>query len=128
LIALSYFYLGAIKIMMKRCINITLTAIIAVSTSFFYSCNSKKTDVNQTAPGLRLISYNVWYGFTEVPERKTIWLSWMNEQGPDIVSLQELNGYTDQGGLSSWLNAGQNIRDLHLRHSFAPIQLGNQKV
>ncbi len=81
---------------MKRCINITLTALIAVSTSFFYSCNSKKTDVNQTAPGLRLISYNVWYGFTEVPERKTIWLAWMNEQGPDIVSLQELNGYTHQ--------------------------------
>ncbi len=81
---------------MNRYINITLAAIIAVSTTFFYSCNSKNKEVNQTAPGLRLISYNVWYGFTKVPERKTTWLAWMDKQHPDIVSLQELNGYTEQ--------------------------------
>ena len=52
----------------------------------------------------------------------------MNEKEPDVVSLQELNGYTDQGGLSSWFNAGKYKGNLHLRHSFAPIQLGNQKV
>lgn len=45
---------------------------------------------------LRLISYNVWYGFSRVPERKPDYLSWMKEQAPDIVSLQELNGYTDE--------------------------------
>jgi exodeoxyribonuclease-3 len=36
----------------------------------------------------------VWYGFTKVPERKKNFLNWMETQNPDIVSLQELNGYT----------------------------------
>lgn len=44
----------------------------------------------------RLISYNVWYGFTKVPDRKPAFLKWMKEQAPSIVSLQELNGYTEE--------------------------------
>lgn len=49
----------------------------------------------QTEPEpLRLISYNVWYGFTKKPERKEAWLKWMSAQKPDIVALQELNKYT----------------------------------
>ena len=43
---------------------------------------------------LRVLSYNVWYGFTKVPERKKNSLKWMKAQNPDIVSLQELNGYS----------------------------------
>ena len=43
---------------------------------------------------LRVVSYNVWYGFTKVPERKADYLAWMKAQEPDVVSLQELNGYT----------------------------------
>ncbi len=46
---------------------------------------------------LKLMSYNVWYGFTKKPEpRHTGWLQWMSRQAPDVVSLQELNGYTSQ--------------------------------
>ena len=70
--------------------------LIALFTVFSYSCNSAKKDMNQTTSSLRIISYNVWYGFTKVPERKKTWIAWMNEQDPDIVSLQELNGYTPQ--------------------------------
>lgn len=43
---------------------------------------------------LRLLSHNVWYGFTKAPERKAAWLEWVAKQRPDIVALQELNGYT----------------------------------
>ena len=43
---------------------------------------------------LRVVSYNVWYGFSKVPERKPDYLGWMRAQEPDVVSLQELNGYT----------------------------------
>jgi len=43
---------------------------------------------------LKLLSYNVWYGFTKKSDRKDNYLKFMNEQAPDIVSLQELNGYT----------------------------------
>jgi endonuclease/exonuclease/phosphatase family metal-dependent hydrolase len=46
------------------------------------------------AKPLRIMSHNVWYGFTKKKERKAAWLKWMSEQKPDIVALQELNGYT----------------------------------
>jgi exodeoxyribonuclease III len=49
---------------------------------------------NNNGDNLRIVSYNVWYGFTLVPERKEKWIDWMKEQQPDVVSLQELNEYT----------------------------------
>jgi endonuclease/exonuclease/phosphatase family metal-dependent hydrolase len=71
--------------------------ILATFALLLYTCNTqRKKENNPTSSGLRIITYNVWYGFSEVPERKSVWLAWMNEQDPDIVSLQELNGYTDQ--------------------------------
>lgn len=46
---------------------------------------------------LRIITHNVWYGFTKKPEpRYSDWKRWMKAQGPDVVSLQELNTYTEQ--------------------------------
>ena len=81
---------------MNRTLNITLTAVITLVAIIFYSCNSKKKGTNPESDNLKIISYNVWYGFTQVPERKEKWIAWMNEQGPDIVSLQELNEYTHQ--------------------------------
>lgn len=44
---------------------------------------------------LKLITHNVWYGFTKKTEpRHAQWQSWMAQQAPDVVALQELNGYT----------------------------------
>ena len=63
---------------------------------FLYSCNPHNEHSNQKPLDLKIISYNVWYGFTKVPERKETWLTWINEQRPDVVSLQELNEYTPQ--------------------------------
>lgn len=42
----------------------------------------------------RLVTYNVWYGFTKAPQRKQQWLQWMKNKVPDVVVLQELNKYT----------------------------------
>jgi endonuclease/exonuclease/phosphatase family metal-dependent hydrolase len=57
---------------------------------------TEKKENKQTASNLRVLSHNVWYGFTKVPERKESWIAWMKEQDPDIVSLQELNEYTHE--------------------------------
>lgn len=44
---------------------------------------------------LKIVTHNVWYGFTKKPEpRHKNWLRWMATASPDVVSLQELNGYT----------------------------------
>ena len=46
---------------------------------------------------LRIITHNVWYGFTKKSEpRYTNWKRWMKAQAPDVVSLQELNTYTEE--------------------------------
>jgi endonuclease/exonuclease/phosphatase family metal-dependent hydrolase len=65
-----------------------------VMLSFFFACQENKEQSTDTGTTFRLITHNVWYGFTQVPERKDPWLQWMKEQAPDVVSLQELNEYT----------------------------------
>lgn len=68
----------------------------------FIACIAGCTPGKQKDPGkenpqdFRLITYNVWYGFTKVPDRKTQWIQWMLKQEPDVVSLQELNEYTPE--------------------------------
>lgn len=81
---------------MKRSQNFLLSILIALFAVFSFSCSGSKKDIHQTSSNLRIISYNVWYGFTEVPERKESWLAWMNEQKPDVLALQELNEYSPQ--------------------------------
>ena len=61
-----------------------------------YCCKPETKVADQPGSNYRIISYNVWYGFTKVPERKETWINWMKEQRPDIVSLQELNHYTPE--------------------------------
>ena len=79
---------------MNRYINTIGLVILLLLASF--SCNPGKKETYQESSTLRIITHNVWYGFTKVPERKKDWIAWMNKQQPDIVSLQELNEYTHE--------------------------------
>ena len=81
---------------MNRSVYIKASAIIVLSVFFSFSCNSGKNESEEESSYLRIISHNVWYGFTKVPDRKESWIEWMNAQHPDIVSLQELNEYTHE--------------------------------
>ncbi|MBE9519109.1 MAG: hypothetical protein IMY68_11090, partial [Bacteroidetes bacterium] len=78
---------------MNRSVNIIGIAILLVIASSFSSCKSLRNETIKESSNLKIISYNVWYGFTKVPERKESWIAWMKEQDPDIISLQELNEY-----------------------------------
>lgn len=72
-------------------------AIITVLASLIFSnqgCSSRGKDTKQESGSLKIITYNVWYGFSKVPERKEAWLEWIKAREPDVLSLQELNGYT----------------------------------
>ena len=77
-----------------------------LSVLFLSACSDTGQQVSEaSANNLRLLTHNVWYGFTKVPERKAQWLEWMREQAPDIVFLQELNAYTPeqlQADAASW--------------------------
>lgn len=46
---------------------------------------------------LKLISYNVYWGMKQdTTAHKTKFTQWFKEQNPDIVALQEVNGFTQQ--------------------------------
>ena len=45
---------------------------------------------------LKVLSFNVWYGYTKKPSRKSDCLAFLKQQAPSVVSLQELNGYTTE--------------------------------
>ena len=81
---------------MNRSGKVVETAIIALLVFCFNSCTTSTEENRQQRTPLKLITYNVWYGFTKVPDRKQAWIAWMKEQQPDIVALQELNEYTGQ--------------------------------
>lgn len=77
----------------------SLRSVVKLSLflTLFHLCYTLPlADAQQQEPSrLKIITHNVWYGFTKKPEpRHTEWLSWMQNQGPDVVVLQELNGYT----------------------------------
>ena len=45
---------------------------------------------------IRILTYNVWYGFTKKPERKKSWFDYIQSLKVDVLVLQELNGYTEK--------------------------------
>ena len=84
---------------MNRSVNIIVISILVFFALSSFSCNSEKKgkiENKQTESNLRIVSHNLWYGFTKVPERKESWIVWMKYQVPDVVSLQELNEYTHE--------------------------------
>ena len=89
-------------------INLLLTLLIAI----LFACNQDKKESTNTTSTFRLITYNVWYGFTQVPERKARWIEWMREQNPDVVSLQELNEYTPDKLAEDALSWGHTYSEL----------------
>jgi len=74
----------------------TYIRLLSVTVLAFFCATQVNSADEKSESGFRLITYNVWYGFTKVPDRKPAYLNWMKEQAPDVVSLQELNGYTEE--------------------------------
>jgi len=60
---------------MNRSVNIIGLAILLAIASSFFSCKSGKNETFKKSSNLKIISCNVWYGFTKVPERKKSWFA-----------------------------------------------------
>ncbi|NND05275.1 MAG: hypothetical protein HKN87_02755 [Saprospiraceae bacterium] len=85
--------------------NVLFIVTLLLSWGWISSLHGQNDHQGKSLADMRVITYNVWYGFTKVPERKSIWLQWMQDQAPDVVSLQELNGYTPdrlQADAATW--------------------------
>ena len=81
---------------LKRVAISTAPVLMVLSIFLSISCTTRVKEKDQNSSDIKIISHNVWYGFTKVPERKESWISWMKDQQPGIVSLQELNEYTQE--------------------------------
>ena len=79
------------------CAGAMMIAFVAFSC---FSCiGSMKSDL-KTKPGskenLRVLAYNIFVGFKNNEERHEHAVAWIAAQKPDVVALQELNGYTEE--------------------------------
>ena len=78
------------SLFLRTCLTLLTAVVIA-------SAMSSQVVLGQAEQShlLKVITHNVWYGFTEKPEpRHGEWKQWMARQSPDVVSLQELNGFS----------------------------------
>jgi gluconolactonase len=74
-------------------LTVLTTLLLALGLSSLISSAA----ADESPRTLRLITHNVFYGFTKRGEpRYAEWKRWMAAQTPDIVSLQELNSYTPE--------------------------------
>lgn len=91
-ISLRIRYMESVNQIMFK--NKTLIVCILLGCQWFvFSAEGAE----QAGPPLKVITHNVWYGFTKKAQpRHELWLSWMRDQSPDVVALQELNGYSQE--------------------------------
>lgn len=82
-------------VLLSRVLSTALLGIVIILCSQS-DLSAFTKDADRPEKSVRMISYNVWYGFTKSKERKADWLEWMQKHSPQIVSLQELNGYTPE--------------------------------
>jgi len=69
-----------------------LPLLISLILSLFLFLSPKSAQ----AESIKVVTYNVWYGFTKKKERKPAYLEYVRSLKADIVALQELNGYTEE--------------------------------
>lgn len=88
--------------------NRTTSVTMLLLTALFVCTQVSHAD-EHSPQTLRVITHNVWYGFTKKSEpRYSSWKRWMQAQAPDVVSLQELNSYTAErlaADAASWGHA-----------------------
>ncbi|MCC8144417.1 MAG: endonuclease/exonuclease/phosphatase family protein [Tannerellaceae bacterium] len=73
--------------MMKRLLQIVCLLALLLTC---------RTGVVHAGQPLRILSYNIWDGFENAPERREQFIQWMKEQAPDVIAYQELVGMTEK--------------------------------
>ena len=66
--------------------------LLLLYLSFCLSCFSNLQDNKN----IRILTYNIWYGFKKKPDRKKEWIDYIKSLNSDIIALQELNGFTEE--------------------------------
>ena len=97
---------------MKKALLITLIILITISIS----------------AQLKVMTYNVLTGFdwNQDSTRGTELIKWVNEQKPDVLALQEMNGFTDERlaiFAKKWGHDYSAFEKDHLIQEQLPIQL-----
>lgn len=71
------------------------TAVVLLAAGTLVSCTVPGDKTAGVEDPFRVVSYNVWVGFQDdTTGRKAQVAHWLQDQQPDVVALQELNGFT----------------------------------
>lgn len=70
-------------------------ALSALLAAALFTHSPSQAEEREPGTDFRVLTHNVFLGFARGNgEHHARWREWMAETGPDVVSLQELNGYT----------------------------------
>lgn len=89
----------------------------------------EEKELSQTKT-LTVMSYNIWNGFDwgKAPDRKARVLKWIRTKNPDVVALQELNGYNQEKLLNDAKTWGHCYAEI-LKTSGYPVGItSNQPI
>jgi len=76
--------------------GIYLSILLAVVFLVQTSCHVfEKSADNPPAPLMKIMTYNVLYGFNHQKSTKEA-ADWINKQNPDVLALEELNGFNEK--------------------------------
>ncbi len=99
--------------------------VVVAKLLFSSFCFLTVAVVQAESPGLKVICWNVLYGFNHGQSVQEAG-AWLNEEGADVVALQELNGISERGLLKMASRWGHGFAVTHKEVGF-PVGLTSRK-
>lgn len=123
------------KIISKFCQSkgIFYTLFLSITFGLYAgtACSDKEEELsyaiavpeNDTLRTIKLISYNIYYGLRLDPStEKTTFIDWISKHDPDIVAIQEANGFTGSS-LATMADSYGHSYSVLLRETGFPVAL-----
>ena len=102
-----------------------LPHVICCFLLFLLAIGAAEENQNPHSDDLKIISYNVLYGFNH-GKNINDGANWIKEQNPDVVALEELNGFTQHKLESVAKNWGHNYAQILKENGF-PVGLTSKE-
>lgn len=106
---------------MKRIIPALLMLILSTTTIFASSPSAPIT--NDT---IKVVSYNIWNGFTESDDKRALFVDYIKGLAPDVIGYQELCGFTQEKLVALAKEVGHDYAIIHKENGY-PVGISSNK-
>ena len=106
---------------MKKLIQSLFILIISVTPVIASSPN--ETTASDT---IKVVSYNIWNGFTESADKQTLFVDYIKELAPDVIGYQELCGFTQEKLSALAKEIGHDYAIIHKENGY-PVGISSNK-